>query len=156
MLQAPLPGRLLLSSCLLPSCLLPSCLLPSSLLPSCFLPSCLLSSCLPSCFLPSCLLPSYLLHSSCLPSCLLFSCLLSPCLLSCLLLQDLGKCDVSDLGLKLLSENCPNLKKLSVKSCTLVTDGGVEAVSRYCRGLQHLNIQVRYLGHLVSQVVPDT
>lgn len=54
---------------------------------------------------------------------------------------DLGKCDVSDLGLKLLSQNCPNLKKLSVKSCTLVTDGGVEAVARYCRGLQHLNIQ---------------
>jgi len=54
---------------------------------------------------------------------------------------DLGKCDVSDLGLKLLSENCPNLKKLSVKSCALVTDAGVEAVSRYCRGLQHLNIQ---------------
>jgi len=54
---------------------------------------------------------------------------------------DLGKCDVSDLGLKLLSENCPNLKKLSVKSCALVTDTGVEAVSRYCRGLQHLNIQ---------------
>ena len=55
---------------------------------------------------------------------------------------DIGKCDVSDLGLKLLSENCPNLKKLSVKSCTLVTDRGVESVSKYCRGLQHLNIQV--------------
>ena len=54
---------------------------------------------------------------------------------------DIGKCDVSDLGLKLLSENCPNLKKLSVKSCTLVSDRGVEAVSKYCRGLQHLNIQ---------------
>ena len=56
---------------------------------------------------------------------------------------DIGKCDVSDLGLKLLSENCPNLKKLSVKSCTLVTDRGVESVSKYCRGLQHLNIQAR-------------
>ena len=54
---------------------------------------------------------------------------------------DIGKCDVSDLGLKLLSENCPNLKKLSVKSCALVTDRGVENVSKYCRGLQHLNIQ---------------
>jgi len=54
---------------------------------------------------------------------------------------DIGKCDVSDLGLKLLSENCPNLKKLSVKSCTLVTDKGVESVTYYCRGLQHLNIQ---------------
>jgi len=54
---------------------------------------------------------------------------------------DIGKCDVSDLGLKLLSENCPNLKKLSVKSCALVTDRGVECVSYYCRGLQHLNIQ---------------
>eukprot|EP00090_Calanus_glacialis_P000255 TRINITY_DN10168_c0_g1_i1.p1 TRINITY_DN10168_c0_g1~~TRINITY_DN10168_c0_g1_i1.p1 ORF type:complete len:587 (-),score=71.91 TRINITY_DN10168_c0_g1_i1:825-2585(-) len=54
---------------------------------------------------------------------------------------DIGKCDVSDLGLKLLSCNCPNLKKLSVKSCTLVTDTGVESVSYCCRGLQHLNIQ---------------
>ena len=54
---------------------------------------------------------------------------------------DIGKCDVSDLGLCLLSENCPNLKKLSVKSCTLVSDRGVESVSKYCRGLQHLNIQ---------------
>ena len=54
---------------------------------------------------------------------------------------DIGKCDVSDLGLKLLSENCPNLKKLSVKSCALVSDRGVESVSKYCRGLQHLNIQ---------------
>lgn len=54
---------------------------------------------------------------------------------------DIGKCDVSDLGLKLLSCNCPNLKKLSVKSCALVTDAGVESVSYYCRGLQHLNIQ---------------
>ena len=54
---------------------------------------------------------------------------------------DIGKCDVSDLGLRLLSENCPNLKKLSVKSCALVSDRGVESVSKYCRGLQHLNIQ---------------
>ena len=54
---------------------------------------------------------------------------------------DIGKCDVSDLGLTLLSENCPNLKKLSVKSCALVSDRGVESVSKYCRGLQHLNIQ---------------
>jgi len=54
---------------------------------------------------------------------------------------DIGKCDVSDVGLKLLSCNCPNLKKLSVKSCTLVTDKGVESVSYCCRGLQHLNIQ---------------
>ena len=33
------------------------------------------------------------------------------------------------------------VQKLSVKSCALVTDRGVETVSYYCRGLQHLNIQ---------------
>jgi len=40
-----------------------------------------------------------------------------------------------------LSENCPNLKKLSVKGCTQVTDRGVATLSYYCRGLQQLNIQ---------------
>lgn len=54
---------------------------------------------------------------------------------------DIGKCDVTDVGLKMLSENCPNLKKLSVKSCALVSDLGVQSVGYYCRGLQHLNIQ---------------
>lgn len=54
---------------------------------------------------------------------------------------DIGKCDVTDVGLKMLSENCPNLKKLSVKSCAMVSDLGVQSVGYYCRGLQHLNIQ---------------
>eukprot|EP00096_Caligus_rogercresseyi_P014950 TRINITY_DN7405_c0_g1_i1.p1 TRINITY_DN7405_c0_g1~~TRINITY_DN7405_c0_g1_i1.p1 ORF type:complete len:571 (-),score=155.81 TRINITY_DN7405_c0_g1_i1:122-1834(-) len=54
---------------------------------------------------------------------------------------DLGKCDVTDGGLKLLAENCPNLKKLSIKSCEMVGDKGIQTVAYYCRGLQQLNIQ---------------
>ncbi|GAB6022872.1 hypothetical protein CHUAL_006969 [Chamberlinius hualienensis] len=54
---------------------------------------------------------------------------------------DVGKCDITDYGLKLLSENCLNLKKLSVKSCDMVTDKGVQSIAYYCRGLQQLNIQ---------------
>ena len=40
-----------------------------------------------------------------------------------------------------LTETTLVVQKLSVKSCALVTDRGVETVSYYCRGLQHLNIQ---------------
>jgi len=54
---------------------------------------------------------------------------------------DLGKCDITDRGLRLLAEHCPNLKKLSVKSCELVTDEGVRSIAYYCRGLRQLNIQ---------------
>ncbi|TRY69163.1 hypothetical protein TCAL_13793 [Tigriopus californicus] len=54
---------------------------------------------------------------------------------------DLGKCDVTDVGLKVLSENCPNLKKLSVKSCEMVSDQGIQLIAYYCRGLQQLNVQ---------------
>ncbi|KAL1493344.1 hypothetical protein ABEB36_011416 [Hypothenemus hampei] len=54
---------------------------------------------------------------------------------------DIGKCDVSDAGLRALAECCPNLKKLSLRNCELVTDRGVQCVAYYCRGLQQLNIQ---------------
>jgi F-box/leucine-rich repeat protein 7 len=54
---------------------------------------------------------------------------------------DVGKCDVTDCGLRALAECCPNLRKLSVKSCEMVTDGGVQSVAMHCRGLQQLNIQ---------------
>ncbi|XP_022915662.1 F-box/LRR-repeat protein 7 [Onthophagus taurus] len=54
---------------------------------------------------------------------------------------DIGKCDVSDAGLRALAESCPNLKKLSLRNCDLVTDRGVQCVAYYCRGLQQLNIQ---------------
>ncbi|ENN74314.1 F-box/LRR-repeat protein 7 [Dendroctonus ponderosae] len=54
---------------------------------------------------------------------------------------DIGKCDVSDAGLRALAESCPNLKKLSLRNCELVTDRGVQCVAYYCRGLQQLNIQ---------------
>ena len=54
---------------------------------------------------------------------------------------DIGKCDITDLGLKTLSELCSSLKKLSVKSCEMVTDQGIQYVAYHCRGLQQLNIQ---------------
>ena len=54
---------------------------------------------------------------------------------------DIGKCDVTDVGLKLLSEHCPNLKKLSVRGCEMVSDQGIQCIAYYCRGLQQLNIQ---------------
>ncbi|XP_025835657.1 F-box/LRR-repeat protein 7 [Agrilus planipennis] len=54
---------------------------------------------------------------------------------------DIGKCDVSDAGLRALAECCPNLKKLGLRNCDLVTDRGVQCVAYYCRGLQQLNIQ---------------
>lgn len=54
---------------------------------------------------------------------------------------DIGKCDVSDAGLRALAESCPNLKKLSLRNCDLVTDRGVQCIAYYCRGLQQLNIQ---------------
>jgi len=40
-----------------------------------------------------------------------------------------------------LARSCPNLKKLSVKSCELVSDEGIRQIAFYCRGLQQLNIQ---------------
>jgi F-box and leucine-rich repeat protein 7 len=54
---------------------------------------------------------------------------------------DVGKCDITDVGLKALSEGVPNLKKLSVKSCDAITDRGIIGIAYYCRGLQQLNIQ---------------
>ncbi|CAH0562173.1 unnamed protein product [Brassicogethes aeneus] len=54
---------------------------------------------------------------------------------------DIGKCDVSDAGLRALAESCPNLKKLSLRNCDLVTDRGIHCIAYYCRGLQQLNIQ---------------
>lgn len=54
---------------------------------------------------------------------------------------DIGKCDVSDAGLRELAQSCPNLKKLSLRNCDLVTDRGVQFIAYYCRGLQQLNIQ---------------
>jgi len=54
---------------------------------------------------------------------------------------DIGKCDVSDAGLRALAECCPNLKKLSLRNCDLITDRGVQCIAYYCRGLQQLNIQ---------------
>lgn len=54
---------------------------------------------------------------------------------------DIGKCDVSDAGLRALAESCPNLKKLSLRNCDLVTDRGIQLIAYYCRGLQQLNIQ---------------
>lgn len=54
---------------------------------------------------------------------------------------DIGKCDVSDAGLHALAESCPNLKKISLRNCDMITDRGIQCIAYYCRGLQHLNIQ---------------
>ena len=63
--------------------------------------------------------------------------------LSCTRLRslDLGKCDVTDNGLRHLAQRMPGLRKLSVRGCQLVGDQGVLAISRRCRGLVKLNIE---------------
>ena len=53
---------------------------------------------------------------------------------------DLGKCDVTDNGLRHLVQRLPGLRKLSVRGCQFVGDSGVLAVSRGCRDLVTLNI----------------
>lgn len=53
---------------------------------------------------------------------------------------DLGKCDITDNGLRHLARQCPQLRKLSVRGCELVGDPGVLAVSRGCRELVTFNI----------------
>jgi hypothetical protein len=54
---------------------------------------------------------------------------------------DLGKCDVTNNGLRQLAKQLPQLRKLSVRGCELVGDAGVAAVVRGCSNLLHLNIQ---------------
>ena len=53
---------------------------------------------------------------------------------------DMGKCDVTDNGLRHLATQLPLLRKLSVRGCQLVGDTGVMAVARGCRDLVTLNI----------------
>lgn len=53
---------------------------------------------------------------------------------------DLGKCDVTDEGLRQVARALPGLRKLSVRGCQLVGDPGVLAVARSCRQLVTLNI----------------
>merc|ERR1719270_1727459 len=54
---------------------------------------------------------------------------------------DLGKCDLTDAGLQVLSVHSTHLKKVSVRGCEMVGDIGVSALARACRGQQQLNIQ---------------
>lgn len=54
---------------------------------------------------------------------------------------DVGKCDVTDNGLRQLARQLPNIRKISVRGCQLVGDQGVVALARGCPGLIHLNIQ---------------
>ena len=53
---------------------------------------------------------------------------------------DVGKCDVTDNGLRQLAQKLPNLRKLSVRGCGLVGDPGILAVARSCHNLLHLNM----------------
>ena len=67
---------------------------------------------------------------------------------------DLGKCDVTNNGLRQLAKQLPQLRKLSVRGCELVGDVGVAAVVRGCSALLHLNIQeCRLSPALVRSVV---
>ncbi len=52
-----------------------------------------------------------------------------------------GNCDVTNNALFALAESCPNLKKLSLKNCDMISDEGIQYIAYYCRGLQNLNIQ---------------
>ena len=67
---------------------------------------------------------------------------------------DLGKCDVTNTGLRQLAKQLPQLRKLSVRGCELVGDAGVAAVARGCPNLFHLNLQeCRLSPALVRSVV---
>lgn len=48
---------------------------------------------------------------------------------------------MGDRGLACLARHCLNLRKLSLKSCDLVTDRGLQALAYFCRGLQQLSLQ---------------
>lgn len=45
-----------------------------------------------------------------------------------------------DTGLKILSENCTNLRKLGLRDCHLITDAGISLFAYYCRNLINLNV----------------
>ena len=73
---------------------------------------------------------------------------------------DVGKCDITDEGksfslvfpllitlsffpfpgLKILSENCTNLRKLGLRDCHMVSDTGISLFAYYCRNLMNLNV----------------
>ena len=53
---------------------------------------------------------------------------------------DVGKCEITDSGLRLLAARLPRLRKLSLRGCARVGDGGVAAVAQSCSGLVHLNL----------------
>ncbi|CAB4054273.1 FBXL7 [Lepeophtheirus salmonis] len=54
---------------------------------------------------------------------------------------DLGKCDITDEGLRNLAEKSCKLRKLSLKSCEMISDVGIRELAFKCRDLRHLNIQ---------------
>ena len=73
---------------------------------------------------------------------------------------DIGKCDVTDAGLRVVAEvgivmsiseiiiycenyfqRLPSLRKLSLRGCEMISDAGVAAVAAHCRGLAQLNLQ---------------
>ncbi|XP_037077803.1 F-box/LRR-repeat protein 7-like [Pollicipes pollicipes] len=54
---------------------------------------------------------------------------------------DVGRSDASDLGLRLLAQHCPDLRRLSVRGCEMVSDAGVRLVALHCRGLRQVSVQ---------------
>lgn len=62
---------------------------------------------------------------------------------NCLKLRslDVGKCDITNNSLSALGINCPQLKRLSIKGCSKLTDMGIRAVVAQCCFLRHLNVE---------------
>lgn len=62
---------------------------------------------------------------------------------NCLKLRsiDIGKCDVTDSILHTIGIHCPQLKKLSIRGCTKLSDEGIKSIATQCCNLQYLNVQ---------------
>ncbi|XP_042014370.1 F-box/LRR-repeat protein 12-like [Salvia splendens] len=60
----------------------------------------------------------------------------------CPSLTDLSlyRCNITDTGLKALSESCLALEDVNLSYCSRVTDAGIRALSRNCRRLRAVNI----------------
>ena len=62
---------------------------------------------------------------------------------NCLKLRslDVGKCDITNNSLSALGIHCPQLKRLSIKGCSRLTDVGIRAVVAQCCLLHYLNVE---------------
>lgn len=62
---------------------------------------------------------------------------------NCLKLRsvDIGKCDVTDNVLHTIGIHCPQLKKLSIRGCSKLSDEGIRSIATQCCNLQYFNVQ---------------